>query len=90
MRNKKDKRKNGKNKQQEYLNENYWIMANPKAYSLALEVDMTLKLELSNGQFERFVSFIDGYEDFQKISTSLKCATQGDVLAILQGLKEKK
>jgi hypothetical protein len=65
-------------------------MANPKAYSLALEVDMRLKLSLSNGQFEELVSFIDGYQDLQKISVSLTCATKGDVLSILQTLKEKK
>jgi hypothetical protein len=60
------------------------------SYSLALEVDMTLKLNLSNGQFEELVSFIDGYEDFQKIQLNLKCATQGDVLSILQELRNKK
>jgi len=60
------------------------------SYSLALEIDMTLKLGLSNGQFEELVTFIDGYEDFQKISISLKCATQGDVLSILQELRKKK
>ena len=65
-------------------------MANPKSYSLALEVDMRLKLSLSNGQFEELVTFIDGYEDLQKITVSLKCATKGDVISILDSLKEKK
>lgn len=65
-------------------------MSNPKAYSLALEVDMRLKLSLSNGQFEELVTFIDGYEDLQKIGVNLQCATKGDVLSILDSLKEKK
>jgi hypothetical protein len=65
-------------------------MAKTTSYSLALEVDMTLKLDLSNGQFEELVSFIDGYEDIQKITVSLKCATKGDVLSILQELRKKK
>lgn len=65
-------------------------MAKPKSYSLALEVDMRLKLNLSNGQFEELVTFIDGYEDYQKITISLTCATRGDVICILDSLKEKK
>jgi hypothetical protein len=64
-------------------------MANPKSYSLALELDMTLKLNLSNGQFEELVTFIDGYEDHQKIAANLKCATRGDVLLIVQNIKKK-
>lgn len=64
-------------------------MPKPTAYSLALEVDMTLKLNLSNGQFEELVTFIDGYADFQKISLSLKCATQGDVLSLLEEMRKK-
>jgi hypothetical protein len=65
-------------------------MAKTTSYSLALEVDMTLKLNLNNGQFEELVSFIDGYEDIQKITVNLKCATRGDVLSILQELRKKK
>jgi hypothetical protein len=64
-------------------------MVKPKSYSLALEVDMRLKLSLNNGLFEELASFIDGYEDHSKIELNLKCATRGDVLAILADLKKK-
>lgn len=64
-------------------------MVKPKSYSLALEVDMRLKLSLNNGLFEELALFIDGYEDHQKIEMNLKCATRGDVLAILADLKKK-
>lgn len=41
------------------------------SYSLALEVDRTLELRLNNGRYETLVSFIDGYQDSQKITKEL-------------------
>jgi hypothetical protein len=64
-------------------------MVKPKSYSLALEVDMVLKLHLNNGQFEALAAFIDGYEDNQKAANNLMRGTAGDVLGIVNDLRKK-
>lgn len=64
-------------------------MVKPKSYSLALEVDRSLKLSLNNGQFETLAIFIDGYEDNQKIAENIMRATSGDILSIIKDLGKK-
>jgi hypothetical protein len=46
-------------------------MFKQSSYSSALEVERTLNLQLSGGQFDTLVSFIDGYQDNQKITKEL-------------------
>ena len=64
-------------------------MTRPKPHTLALEVDRTLKLNLSNGQFDILADLIDGYEDNKKFSKELMTKDRKDVLYILENLKEK-
>jgi hypothetical protein len=64
-------------------------MLKPKPHSLALEVDRVLKLNLNNGRFEALVSFIDGYQDSQKISQELMRSKPEIVLDILQAIRPK-
>lgn len=64
-------------------------MVKPKSYSLALEVDRALKLSLNNGQFDALATFIDGYEDNQKIADNIMRATPGDILTIIHDVRKK-
>jgi len=64
-------------------------MLKPKPHSLALEVDRALKLNLNNGRFETLASFIDGYQDSQKISQELMRSKPEIVLDILQAIRPK-
>lgn len=64
-------------------------MVKAKCYSLALEIDRTLKLSLNNDQFENLSTFLDGYEDHSKIANNLMRGTPGDVLQIVADLKKK-
>lgn len=60
-----------------------------KPHTLAWEVDYYLKLELSNGQFEELISFIDGYQDSRKITNELLSSSREDVLTIVYRLRSK-
>jgi hypothetical protein len=62
-------------------------MVAPKSYSLALEIDRSLKLSLNNSQFDRLASFLDGYQDSQKMADNLMRGSQGDILAILDSIR---
>jgi len=64
-------------------------MFKQKSYSLALEVDRALQLDLSNGQFKLLVSYIDGYEDGYKISRELMAGKPRVTMMILATLKNK-
>lgn len=64
-------------------------MVKPKSYSLAIEVDRNLKLNLSNGQFEALATFIDGYEDQNRIASNLSHSTTGDILSIISDYRKK-
>jgi len=41
------------------------------SYSLAVEIDRTFSLSLSDRRFEVLVSFIDGYQNSQEITKEL-------------------
>jgi hypothetical protein len=64
-------------------------MIKPKSYSLAIEIDRNLKLNLSNGQFDALASFIDGYEDQNRIANNLSNNTTGDILSIISDYRKK-
>jgi len=65
-------------------------MVNPKSYSLAIRVDRNMKLSLNNSQFENLATFLDGYrERRQQVADNLMRGTPGDVLAIIDSIKEK-
>jgi hypothetical protein len=64
-------------------------MVKPKSYSLAIEIDRNLKLNLSNGQFDALASFIDGYEDQNRIANNLSNSTTGDILSIISDYRKK-
>jgi len=52
----------------------------PNPYHLAVEVDRCLKLNLSNGQFEKLVAIIADSEDPEKTAKNIICC--GDCTAI--------
>ena len=60
-----------------------------KSFSLALEVDLTLKLNLNNGQFIALVSFIDGYADQQFCSKKLMASSPSYVFDLIKKLRKK-
>lgn len=62
-------------------------MVNSKCYALAIEIDLSLKLSLNNSQFENLATFLDGYQDYQKVAKNLMQGTQGDVFAILDSMR---
>lgn len=61
----------------------------PKSYSLAVQVDLTLKLNLNNDQFERLATFLDGYQDPQRVANSFMQGTPGDVLTVIADFKKR-
>lgn len=64
-------------------------MFKQKSYHLAVEVDRALQLNLSNGQFQLLVSYIDNHEDGHKISRDLMGGKPQATMMILNTLKEK-
>lgn len=60
-----------------------------KGFSLALEVDLTLKLNLNNGQFIALSSFIDGYADAQNCAKNLMASSPEYVFNVIKNLRKK-
>lgn len=58
------------------------------SYSSALEIERTLDLRLSGGQFETLASFIDGYQDSQEIIKELLLSKPQTVHNIILNYKK--
>ena len=58
-------------------------------YSLAAEIDRTLKLELSNGQFDALAVFLDGYQDSRKIAKELFMSSREDLLILIAHIRSQ-
>ena len=59
------------------------------SYSLAVEVDRTFGLSLSDRRFEVLVSFIDGYQDSQEITKELLLTNSKAVQNIIDNHQTK-
>lgn len=59
------------------------------SYSSALEIERTLDLRLSGGQFETLASFIDGYQDGREITKELLLSNQKTVQDIITTHRNK-
>jgi len=59
------------------------------SYSSALEIERTLDLRLSGGQFEALASFIDGYQDSQEITKELLLSRPKEVQDIITAHQNK-
>lgn len=59
------------------------------SYSLALDVDRSLRLDLNDGQFESLALFIDGYQDGQEITKELLRTDSKSVHNIIDNYKNK-
>ncbi len=64
-------------------------MVSIKSHSLALEIDLSLKLELNNGQYNTLATFLDGYQEPQNIATQLMGNGQQYVLDVISYLRKK-
>lgn len=58
-------------------------MFKQSSYSSALEIERTLDLQLSGGQFETLASFIDGYQDSKEIIKELLLSKPKEVQNII-------
>lgn len=60
----------------------------PNSYSITLEIDRTLKLDLSNGQFEILAGIIDSYDDSRKFANQLMAGERNVVLQLIINAKK--
>lgn len=60
----------------------------PNSYSITLEIDRTLKLDLSNGQFEILADIIDSYDDSRKFANQLMAGERNVVLQLIMNAKK--
>jgi hypothetical protein len=64
-------------------------MVRSKSYSLAVEIDRSLKLELNNGRFEALAGYIDVHQDNQKAAQQLMQKSSTEVHQIISDLRKK-
>ena len=55
-----------------------------KPHALAVEIDRSMKLDLSNGQFEDLANFISKHEDSRKIMNELLQLTNAEVIVLIK------